>query len=614
MADAAGAARALALRDLGYEAFRRGRVERARQHFARALALFRQSHGEMHPLVATALSDLGVAASALGDDAAARTHHEAALRVRRQVLGAAHPDVAASLHNLAIVARKLGDYPAAIACHEEGLAIWRRALGEDHPAVARGVSGLGLALFQQGDAAAALRCHQAALRIREQAVPLAVADVVASLVDVGDAFAALGRFQAARAAWHRALDLRRGQRGEAVAGVWTRLGVASGKLGDAQGEAACFAEAVRAAPDFTPARHHLAVALARLGRDAEAARHREMALARQCVFVQEGPASSPRVLILAASDIGNVPLEHILPESAVTRIWWFIAHARDPAREVLPPYDVVFNGIGDPDLAGPAARNMELFIKSTGRLVLNDPAHVMRTRRDLLPGVLAGIGDVVVPPVVRVARGDGPDSLRRQIEAAGLAPPLLLRPPGSHGGAGVVRIDAWNGLDGLAGQDVAGWYVTVFVDCRAADGFVRKYRVAFVNRVAYPYHLAISADWMVHYLSADMPDHPWKLREEAAFLADWQSAIGAASASAIGEIGRRLELDFCGIDFSIARDGRVVVFEANATMLIHPESADGPLAFKNAAVQRIVDAMGRHVEGSNGADMPNQRSKEGLLF
>jgi hypothetical protein len=238
----------------------------------------------------------------------------------------------------------------------------------------------------------------------------------------------------------------------------------------------------------------------------------------------------------------------------------------------------------------------------------------MRTRRDLLPGVLAGIGDVVVPPVLRVARSDGPDSLRRQIEDGGLAPPLLLRPPGSHGGAGVVRIDAWDGLEGLAGRDVAGWYVTAFVDCRAADGFVRKYRVAFVDRVAYPYHLAISADWMVHYLSADMPTHPWKLQEEAAFLADWQGAIGAAAASAIVEIGRRLDLDFCGIDFSIARDERVVVFEANATMLIHPESADGPLAFKNVAVQRIVDAMRRHVEGSNGADMPNQRSKEGLLF
>ncbi len=595
--------RALALRDLGYEAFRLGRVERAKQHFARALVLLRQSHGEMHPLVATGLSDLGVAASALGDDAEARVHHEAALRMRRQVLGAAHPDVAASLHNLAIVARKLGDYPAAIACHEEGLEIWRRALGEDHPAVARGFSGLGLALFQQGDAEAALRCHEAALRIREQAVPLAVADVAASLVDVGDALAALGRFQAALVPWQRALERWRGQGGDAVAALWTRMGAARVKLREGEEAAACFARAVQADPDFALARHHLAVSLARLGRDAEAARHRAAALARQCVFVQEGPASSPRVLILAGSDIGNVPLEHILPESAVTRIWWFIAHARDPARQVLPPYDVVFNGIGDPDLAGPAARNIALFIKSTGRIVLNDPAHVMRTRRDLLPGVLAGIGDVVVPPVLRVARGDGPDSLRRQIEDAGLAPPLLLRPPGSHGGAGVVRIDAWNGLEGLAGQDVAGWYVTVFVDCRAADGFVRKYRVAFVDRVAYPYHLAISPDWMVHYVSADMPDHPWKLREEAAFLADWQGAIGAVAASAIVEIGCRLDLDFCGVDFSIAPDGSVVVFEANATMLIHPEDAAGKLAFKNPAVCRIVDAMAEHIEGDRQRGM-----------
>jgi hypothetical protein len=33
------------------------------------------------------------------------------------------------------------------------------------------------------------------------------------------------------------------------------------------------------------------------------------------------------------------------------------------------------------------------------------------------------------------------------------------------------------------------------------------------------------------------------------------------------------------------------VFEANATMLTHPEDPDGPLAHKNPAVRRIIDAF-----------------------
>ena len=55
--------------------------------------------------------------------------------------------------------------------------------------------------------------------------------------------------------------------------------------------------------------------------------------------------------------------------------------------------------------------------------------------------------------------------------------------------------------------------------------------------------------------------------------------------------GERLALDYAGIDFTILPDGRVFVFEANATMLVHYERHDGPLMHKNAQVQRIVDAF-----------------------
>ena len=38
-------------------------------------------------------------------------------------------------------------------------------------------------------------------------------------------------------------------------------------------------------------------------------------------------------------------------------------------------------------------------------------------------------------------------------------------------------------------------------------------------------------------------------------------------------------------------DGRLLVFEANPTMLVHPEIIDGPLAHKNAYVRSIYDAF-----------------------
>ena len=43
-------------------------------------------------------------------------------------------------------------------------------------------------------------------------------------------------------------------------------------------------------------------------------------------------------------------------------------------------------------------------------------------------------------------------------------------------------------------------------------------------------------------------------------------------------------------------DGRALLFEANATMLAHPEAPEGPLAHKNAPVARIVEAFQNRLE------------------
>ena len=134
-------------------------------------------------------------------------------------------------------------------------------------------------------------------------------------------------------------------------------------------------------------------------------------------------------------------------------------------------------------------------------------------------------------------------------------------------------------------------FVSQYVDYRSPDGFFRKYRVIYIDRQPFPYHLAISPHWMVHYFSADMAAHAWKLEEERAFLSAPESVLGRAGMAAIAAIGHRLDLDYAGIDFSLLPDGRLLVFEANATMLVHPEDPAGPLGHKNAFVQPILDAF-----------------------
>jgi hypothetical protein len=115
----------------------------------------------------------------------------------------------------------------------------------------------------------------------------------------------------------------------------------------------------------------------------------------------------------------------------------------------------------------------------------------------------------------------------------------------------------------------------------------------FVDRVAWPYHLAIGDHWLVHYVTANMLGHAGRREEERRFLDDPAAALGARALAALASIGARLDLDYAGIDFSLLPDGRVLVFEANATMVVHPETEGGALDYKNRPVREIFAAFDR---------------------
>lgn len=602
------APRAAARLNAGTTAFRTGDYARARREFERALALFRAQLGPDHPNTLRTLSDLGAACAAMGDHEASRAAHDAALAGRRRTLGDAHQDIGVSLHNLGAACAALGQDREAEDAHQQAVTIWRATLGETHPIIARALSSLAALARKHGDPHRAIGHTRQALHILGQHFPPDHAAIAAALDDLATAQAQAGEEQAARTTWQQALATP----GARAAPVLVKLGLSHRRQGDLAGAATCFAAAVRADDTLTVARHHLAAALSRLGLAEEARPHLQAALKAERVFTQPGPPGAPRVLILAAASEGNIPLEHIIPEAHFTRIWWFIDHAPDPRAETLPAHDVVFNAIGDLDMSGAADAKLVSFLRSSLRSsdkpLLNDPVRVAQTRRDRLPALLDGIDGLVVPRVCRIAATPSSDAIAQAARQAGIAPPLLLRPAGAHGGAGVLRVDKWHGLDA---PSAPAWYATAFHDCRSADGHTRKYRVIFVDRVPYAYHLAISADWLVHYFSADMDRHAWKLDEEAAFLADPHAVLGERAARALLEAGERLDLDYCGMDFGMCGDA-IVVFEANPTMLVHPENEPGLLAFKNPAVSGIIAAVDmlvrkgwRQGKGKVGGDEPS---------
>ena len=172
-----------------------------------------------------------------------------------------------------------------------------------------------------------------------------------------------------------------------------------------------------------------------------------------------------------------------------------------------------------------------------------------------------------------------------------MACPVLVRPISTQGGHGMALLDTPDKLAGMTVDDADAFYFIGFNDYRSADGYYRKYRMIFVDREVYPYHLAISKKWLVHYYSADMLEAPWKRDEEERFLTDPRAALGAKAMDAITAIARRMDMDYAGIDFSLLADGRVIVFEANATMLVHLHDPIDQFPYKYVHVPAIIAAF-----------------------
>jgi tetratricopeptide (TPR) repeat protein len=358
-------------------------------------------------------------------------------------------------------------------------------------------------------------------------------------------------------------------------------------------------------PDLVPANQNLASILRMDGRLAEADRHYDRAYTQQSLFIEPAEVPLRNILILCSSRPGNVPFEFLLPQSCNTLIKWVIEYAEPEQPPSLPHYDLVFNAIGDADTAGRSRAAVERFLARNDKPLLNPPQTIDRTSRDRINALLAGIDHIVVPRVMRwdrrqIAAADAP----ALIDAAGLTYPVIVRPTGAHGGDGVILVPSPEALIVVWAATIVAdatsdeLYVSSYHEYRSPDSFYRKYRVIFVDRKPYPYHLAISGQWLAHYVTADMLSLRWKPAEEYLFLYDPVCVLGKAAWEALEAVAQRLDLDFGGVDFSVLPDGKLLIFETNATMLVHPETYNEELKFKNPYVQRILDAFDQLLDRS----------------
>ena len=355
--------------------------------------------------------------------------------------------------------------------------------------------------------------------------------------------------------------------------------------------------AVAARPGLAAAHQSLARALTALGQSDAAAEHRRRGLGPGGLAPQPffGEGAGVAVLLLVSEAGGNIPTRDLLDDTtfAVTALY---AERHEPSLP-LPPHALIFNAIGDADLCGEALQNAHVIVARSAAPVVNPPDKVRPTGRADIARRLGGLADVVAPEIATFPRAD--------LLVADLPYPRLVRSPGFHTGQHFVRVERQEDL-AAAIADLPGDELLAIepLDARGADGNYRKYRVMLIGGEAYPLHLAISANWKVHYFSADMVDRQTHRAEEAAFLERMPTAIGSRAASALAAIAAELDLDYAGIDFAVAPDGRLLLFEANPGMVIAPPGPEPIWDYRRLPILRALSAVKSLLLAKAGARQP----------
>jgi aromatic-L-amino-acid decarboxylase len=370
------------------------------------------------------------------------------------------------------------------------------------------------------------------------------------------------------------------------------LGNVLNENGDFHGARQHFEIALRFDPSHREAHQGLAHALAELGDEEGARFHRRKGYEDRPVAAipYRGEGLPVRLLLLVSTVGGNIPTRNLLDDRVFQT--FAVAPVFYDLKSPLPPHQIVFNAIGDADLASSELSAAQSLVALTAARVINRPSAVLATARadharlSKIPGVVLPL--TVTLPRELVSSPDAAATLARH----GFHFPLLVRTPGYHTGRHFVRVESPDALStsiaALPGRELT---VIEFLNARGADGKVRKYRVMMIDGQIYPLHVAISSHWKIHYFTAEMAESANNRAEDAEFLANMPEVLGSRAMEALAGIQATLGLDYGGVDFALSATGELLLFETNATMVVNPPEPDERWAYRRPAVERIFAAV-----------------------
>ena len=240
----------------------------------------------------------------------------------------------------------------------------------------------------------------------------------------------------------------------------------------------------------------------------------------------------------------------------------------------IPQPDLVINNCanGELILSQDSLPGLIELVDGFGVPVVNHPTKVIQSTRDMSAKLLEDISGVLVPKTMRFSSaGKTREELVHEIEDQ-YNYPLITRTLTFQQGKGMTKVDSRDALDGVFSSEFPEkFFVTEFVDSRGENEFFRKIRAAVVKDEIIICRVDCDSHWNVHGRKSEgrvsfYLEHLYLLDEEKRICKDPEAQLGRSAVQSLRAIRNRIPLDVFGMDFDVDANGRVVFYEANATM------------------------------------------------
>ena len=307
------------------------------------------------------------------------------------------------------------------------------------------------------------------------------------------------------------------------------------------------------------------------------------------------PAQCRLLMLMLAGDLSaNTPLECLLENSDIDLDLYYVT-PDDLSNMTLPAHDVLLLAMSEADDNHGFLQALDVMLTDWPQPVINAARYLPHVGRDVASALLQNVPGLLMPPTLRATRAvlnaiaSGEEQLGEVFEGCDF--PVILRPVGSQAGRDLEKITSPAEVASYLSRVEADLiYVSRFIDYSGPDGRFRKIRVALIDGAPFVCHMAVSSNWMVHYVNAGMYEESWKREEELAFMENFEQFV-VQHQTALNAIYQRTQLDYLCIDCAQTPDGQLLVFEIDHAMVVHAMDLEDQFPYKQVHMLKVKNAF-----------------------